>query len=288
MTLESMTGFGRADGVVGDADVVAELKSLNGKQLKLTIRCPSWLSYLEPTLEAAIKKFFRRGSIYLHLNFEKNENSSIQVNHERLEALIRAFSARGLNEQPLCLVPGVIEENQRPSLSESDEATLQGIVADAIKDLKTAREREGEAVTAVLMTIIDSLDHQRASIAQHYVDHRKEAESRLKARLNELAEGDGNLASLDPLLFSREIALHLDRVDIREELDRLSLHLAEAKTIIEGGTGARGRKLEFTAQEIGREINTTGSKSQYYPISRAVIEMKTLLDQFKEQVANIE
>ena len=76
--------------------------------------------------------------------------------------------------------------------------------------------------------------------------------------------------------------------DLREELDRLSLHLAEAKTIIEGGTGARGRKLEFTAQEIGREINTTGSKSQYYPISRAVIEMKTLLDQFKEQVANIE
>ena len=288
MTLQSMTGFGRAENTIGDSRVSVEAKSVNGKQLKVTFRCPSWLSYLEPTLESEIKKIFRRGSLYLHLNFEKTEAASIQVNHERLEALMRAFSARGLNEQPLCLVPGVIEENQRPSLNEDEESVVRTLVLAALKDLQHARAREGEAVTGVLLDILNGLDAERSSIANHHIEHRREVESRMHSRLKELSESDGALASLDPVLVSREIALHIDRVDIREELDRLRLHITEAKSLIENSEGPRGRKLEFMAQEIGREINTTGSKSQYFPISKSVIEMKTLLDQFKEQVANIE
>ena len=96
MTLQSMTGFGRQETTIGEASLAVELKSVNNKQLKLTLRCPSWLSYLEPSLESAVKATFRRGTIYLNLNFERSESSAIQVNHERLEALMRAFSARGL------------------------------------------------------------------------------------------------------------------------------------------------------------------------------------------------
>lgn len=288
MTLESMTGFGRKEGSIGDASVAVELKSVNNKQLKLTLRCPAWLSYLEPRFEAAIRRAIRRGTIYMHLNFDRVESAAIQVNHERLEALMRAFSARGLNEQPLCLVPGVIEENQRPTLSEEDETLLEAFLEDAIVSLSEARSTEGQAVSEVLLKIIKDLELERLAIADYYLEHRREAEGKLKSRLDELSEGDAGLPAIDPLLFSREITLHLDRVDIREELDRLKLHLDEAVNIIQAGSGARGRKLEFMAQEIGREINTTGSKSQYYPISKSVIEMKTLLDQFKEQVANVE
>ena len=288
MSLDSMTGFGRAEATIGDASVCIEVKTVNGKQLKLTFRCPSWLSYLEPSIESEIKKRFRRGTVYLNLNFEKLESGSIQVNHERLEALIRAFSARGLNEQPLCLVPGVIEENQRPTLKKEDEVALKALIEAALDDLSGARSREGGAVTSVLLDIVSALDSERSSIEELYVEHRREAELKLSGRLKELSESDGALASLDPLLLSREIALHVDRVDIREELDRLRLHFAEVRALIQEGEGPRGRKLEFMAQEIGREINTTGSKSQHYPISKSVIEMKTLLDQFKEQVANIE
>ena len=148
--------------------------------------------------------------------------------------------------------------------------------------------REGAAVEEVLVEMLKKLDEERLGIEQHYVDHRREAEEKLKSRLDELSERDGAIGAADPLLLSREIALHVDRVDIREELDRLKLHFSEALKIIREGEGPRGRKLEFMAQEMGREINTTGSKSQYFPISKAVIEMKTLLEQFKEQVANIE
>ena len=288
MTLQSMTGFGRQETAIGEASLAVELKSVNNKQLKLTLRCPSWLSYLEPSLEAAVKATFRRGTIYLNLNFERSESSAIQVNHERLEALMRAFSARGLNNQPLCLVPGVVEENQRQGLTEEEESLLLEGVRAAIKDLEKARMREGAAVQEVLVEMMKKLDEERVGIEQHYIDHRREAEEKLKNRLDELSERDGAIGATDPLLLSREIALHVDRVDIREELDRLKLHFSEAIKIIREGEGPRGRKLEFMAQEIGREINTTGSKSQYFPISKAVIEMKTLLEQFKEQVANIE
>ena len=288
MTLQSMTGFGREERAIGEASLAVELKSVNNKQLKLTLRCPSWLSYLEPSLEAAVKAAFRRGTIYLNLNVERSESSAVQVNHERLEALMRAFSARGLNNQPLCLVPGVVEENQRQALTDEEESQLLKGVEAAILDLKQARMREGAAVEEVLVEMLKKLDEERLGIEQHYVDHRREAEEKLKSRLDELSERDGALGAADPLLLSREIALHVDRVDIREELDRLKLHFSEALKIIREGEGPRGRKLEFMAQEMGREINTTGSKSQYFPISKAVIEMKTLLEQFKEQVANIE
>ena len=288
MTLQSMTGFGREETSIGEAGLAVELKSVNNKQLKLTIRCPSWLSYLEPALEAAIKATFRRGTIYLNLSFERSESSAIQVNHERLEALMRAFSARGLNNQPLCLVPGVVEENQRQGLTEEEESLLLKGVKVAILDLEKARMREGAAVEEVLVEMLKKLEQERVGIEQYYTDHRREAEEKLKNRLAELSERDGAIGSADPLLLSREIALHVDRVDIREELDRLKLHFSEAMKLIRESEGPRGRKLEFMAQEIGREINTTGSKSQYFPISKAVIEMKTLLEQFKEQVANIE
>ena len=201
---------------------------------------------------------------------------------------MRAFSARGLNNQPLCLVPGVVEENQRQGLTDEEESHLLKGVEAAILDLEQARMREGAAVEEVLVEMLKKLDEERLGIEQHYVDHRREAEEKLKSRLDELSERDGALGAADPLLLSREIALHVDRVDIREELDRLKLHFSEALKIIREGEGPRGRKLEFMAQEMGREINTTGSKSQYFPISKAVIEMKTLLEQFKEQVANIE
>ena len=284
MTLQSMTGFGRQETTIGEASLAVELKSVNNKQLKLTLRCPSWLSYLEPSLESAVKATFRRGTIYLNLNFERSESSAIQVNHERLEALMRAFSARGLNNQPLCLVPGVVEENQRQGLTEEEESLLLEGVRAAIQDLEKARMREGAAVQEVLVEMLKKLDEERVGIENHYVDHRREAEEKLKSRLEELSERDGAIGATDPLLLSREIALHVDRVDIREELDRLKLHFSEAIKIILEGEGPRGRKLEFMAQEIGREINTTGSKSQYFPISKAVIEMKTLLSSSKSRL----
>ena len=244
MTLQSMTGFGRQETTIGEASLAVELKSVNNKQLKLTLRCPSWLSYLEPSLESAVKATFRRGTIYLNLNFERSESSAIQVNHERLEALMRAFSARGLNNQPLCLVPGVVEENQRQGLTEEEESLLLEGVRAAIQDLEKARMREGAAVQEVLVEMMKKLDEERVGIENHYVDHRREAEEKLKNRLEELSERDGAIGATDPLLLSREIALHVDRVDIREELDRLKLHFSEAIKIIlegEGPTGAEAR-----------------------------------------------
>ena len=196
MTLQSMTGFGRQETAIGEASLAVELKSVNNKQLKLTLRCPSWLSYLEPSLEAAVKATFRRGTIYLNLNFERSESSAIQVNHERLEALMRAFSARGLNNQPLCLVPGVVEENQRQGLTDEEESHLLEGVKAAILDLEKARMREGAAVQEVLVEMMKKLDEERVGIEQHYVDHRREAEEKLKSRLDELSERDGAIGAL--------------------------------------------------------------------------------------------
>ena len=264
MTLQSMTGFGRQETTIGEASLAVELKSVNNKQLKLTLRCPSWLSYLEPSLESAVKATFRRGTIYLNLNFERSESSAIQVNHERLEALMRAFSARGLNNQPLCLVPGVVEENQRQGLTEEEESLLLEGVRAAIQDLEKARMREGAAVQEVLVEMMKKLDEERVGIEKHYVDHRREAEEKLKSRLEELSERDGAIGATDPLLLSREIALHVDRVDIREELDRLKLHFSEAIKIILEGEGPRGGSSSLWLKRLGvRSIPPARSLSTF-------------------------
>ena len=286
---QSMTGFGRSEALIGEMTIRVEIKSVNNKQLKSTLRMPSWLNYLETTLESELKKSFKRGSFFAQLSAERNnEEGQIVVNHEKLEALMRAFSARGLNQQPLCLVPGVIEENQRPTLTEQDELEVVNVFRSALTDLKDSRLTEGAALRTVLLATLKSLDEERQSIFESYADHKDTMESKLKARLAELEEREGGLQSLDPLLMSRELALHVDRVDIREELDRLSMHIAEAAKILDTTEGPCGRKLEFMAQEMGREVNTTGSKSQSYQISKSVVEMKTFLEQFREQIANVE
>ena len=286
---QSMTGFGRGEALIGEMTVRVEIKSVNNKQMKSTLRMPSWLNYLETAFESELKKSFKRGSFFASVSAERNEEAQVAVNHEKLEALMRAFSARGLNQQPLCLVPGVIEENQRPTLTEGEEVDVLKVFRAALTDLEASRRKEGEALTLVLVNTLESLDQERQCIYDSYTEHKENMETKLKVRLAELSERDGALQqSLDPLLISRELALHVDRVDIREELDRLSMHIREATSILEEAQGPCGRKLEFMAQEMGREVNTTGSKSQSYQISKAVVEMKTYLEQFREQIANIE
>lgn len=294
MPLSSMTGFGRAEGALGDWSWAVEARSVNGRNLEVRFRGPPTLEGLDRAAREAAQGRFQRGQVNLGLQASKAETArGVRVNTEQLEAYL-ALAARyveaGQVAQPtiegLLALRGVLDnggpEESPEDLEKLQAAVLASLIA-ALDALKANRLEEGAALTEVLRGLIDRIEALVGLAESEAATQPLFLKEKFTRRLEELL-GDRNLSE-DRIV--QEAAILAQKADVREELDRLKSHVQAARALI-AGEGASGRKLDFLAQEFMREANTLCSKSGANALTALGLELKAVVDQLREQVQNVE
>jgi uncharacterized protein (TIGR00255 family) len=283
--IRSMTGFGAAERQGAGVVASAEVKSTNGRFLKLSMRLPPALSAREQDLEALVRTRLRRGSATLKIELRQEKPSAVvKVDEEVVKAYQEIFRRLGVSEEPLATLPGVLVGG-REEVDDEAFAVVRKAVEAALDELVIMRQREGKSLAAFLGGICDRIEELAREVRSRAPSVVLEYRDRLHTRITALVEGFGT--AIDAQLVAREVALFADRCDITEELDRLGSHVAQVRELLTRGEEA-GRTLDFLSQEMVREANTTGSKSADASLGRLVVQLKTEIERFKEQVANDE
>jgi uncharacterized protein (TIGR00255 family) len=295
MTLKSMTGFARADGVHGDVAWHWEVRSVNGRNLELRLRLPTGFEAVEIRARALAQEKLARGNCTLSLWVKRETGQTeIRLNETVLRqaqaVAQRAHDLTGLKLprlDTLLSMRGVVEAVEGEESEEAQAALHHALIASlaqALEQLVGARAGEGERLQAVIEKQLDAIGGlvERATGAS--ARQPEAVAARLAEQIARLTETS---ASLDPDRLHQEALLLAAKADIQEELDRLSAHLAAARELMASNQPV-GRKFEFLAQEFNREANTLCSKAADVEISRTGLELKTVIDQLREQVQNIE
>jgi len=284
--VQSMTGFGLGRAETPGAEVTAEAHSVNGRFLKINIKAPPTLSSREAELEALVRDRLRRGSVNLSIFVKWTDPARLTaINTDVALAYKAAFERLGLPTAVVGLLPGVLDTGAATNVSDAEWQAICRAVAMALNELSEMRAREGATTAEALLSICDRIEEIRAAVLRRAPDVAQEYRQKLHARLSVLI-GNGT-AGVDPELVAREVAVFADRCDVTEELDRLAAHLRQVRTLLAEGADV-GRRLDFLAQEMLREVNTIGSKSADGTLAHAVVDLKSLIEQLKEQVANVE
>jgi uncharacterized protein (TIGR00255 family) len=295
MSLHSMTGFARVQGAVASFRYAWELKSVNAKGLDLRLRAPPDFDSVEIKAREKIAARLARGSIFANLAARREDESQIaRLNRPALDALLAALAERPppANIGPATLdgllaVRGVVEIVE-PELSEAERAELEARILqsldEALDALVASRKAEGEALAEVLRRRLDRISTLAAQADAAPARQPEAILARLKQQVARILE---NAEGLDPTRLHQEAALLAVRGDIREELDRLKAHVESASKLLVSG-GPVGRRLDFLAQELGRETNTLCAKSNDTGLTAIGLELKIEVEQLREQVQNIE
>ena len=295
MGLSSMTGFARADGTSAGHRWTWEARSVNGKGLDLRLRLPPGFDRLDAAVRDRAAKRLVRGSCSITLTLTREGPlTRLRVNEDVLAAVIAAMNAiSGRIDAAAPTLDGIL--NIRGVLetvdSEDDgdaraalDADLMAGIETVLTDLVAARGAEGAAIAEVLAGHLDRIAALTAA-AEACPARQPEA---IRARLaRQVADLVGAVPALDPQRLHQEAALLATRADIREELDRLSAHIAQARQMLAAG-GPVGRRLDFLAQEFNRETNTLCSKSNDRELTAIGLDLKAAVDQLREQIQNIE
>ena len=294
-----MTGFGDASEQVDGVHYAVELRSVNNRLFKATIRLPDPMAGLEAELEVYLRKRLTRGSVTLVGSLRDPGASAAQTVNEGallayLDHLDKMYDRFGKKERTLTIdltallaLPGVLEPADESELLKRVRPVLLRLVDKAIERLVTMRVTEGAIIARDLRRQAEVIGRKLADIRQRAPEVVEEYHQRLKERVEEMlrrAELSTNQVDL-----VREVAVYADRSDIAEELSRLAGHIEQMNQMMDEAEGEpAGRTLDFLAQEMLREANTIASKSNDALISRAVVEVKSAIDRIKEQAANIE
>lgn len=295
MALSSMTGFARTNGSSGPYAFEWELKSVNAKGLDVRLRLPQGWDEVEAFAKKRAGELLSRGTVYANLTVKRADaGQAIRVNEDVLAAIVdvaASLSGRIDAVAPsidgLLAIKGVIEVVE-PERDEAEDKAARDAAAAAfdvaLKNLVEMRRREGTALGQILNQRVDEIE-QLAARAEASPGRKPEA---IKARLAE------QVASLletsdrfDADRLAQEALLIAAKADVREELDRIASHIAQAREML-GKGGPAGRRLDFLAQEFHREVNTCCSKSNDIELTNIGLELKTVVEQFREQVQNLE
>jgi len=295
MALSSMTGFARSHGASGPYAFEWELKSVNAKGFDLRMRLPPGWDDLEALTKKRASQVLSRGTVYANLNVRRTAAAStIRVNEEVLASIVKVagtlagkLDAVAPSIDGLLGIKGVIEVVEPESSEAEDVAAKEAATAafeQAITDLVEMRRREGISLGQILSQRMDEIE-QLAKKAEAAPGRKPEA---IKARLaDQIAALLESSDRFDPDRLNQEALLMAAKADIREELDRIASHIAQAREMIARG-GPVGRRLDFLAQEFNREVNTCCSKSNDVELTNIGREMKNVVEQFREQVQNLE
>lgn len=295
MALSSMTGFARSHGTSGPYTFEWELKSVNAKGFDFRMRLPSGWDDIELTARKRATELLSRGTVYANLNIKRSSAASnIRVNEDVLAAVVKIagqlaarIDAVAPSIDGLLSIKGVIEVAE-PEANEAEEQAARVAVAasfeQALASLIDMRKREGATLGDILKQRLDQIE-QLAGQAEKAPGRQPEAiRTRLAEQIAVLLDSSDRFDS-DRL--NQEALLMATKADIREELDRIASHLSQARSLLDKG-GAVGRRLDFLAQEFNREVNTCCSKSNDLELTNTGLEMKNVVEQFREQVQNLE
>jgi uncharacterized protein (TIGR00255 family) len=288
----SMTGYGKAIAEFPDKKVNVEIKSLNSKAMDLSMRVAP--SYREKEMETRkeINTAIERGKVDFVLWIEKKDSAAdaTHINQNLVAEYYRQIKeiSDKLNIpvpedwfQTLLKMPDVLSANDTSELSDEEWSVTHQAITNAINHLVDFRKQEGAALEKKLREKIENIGNLLGSIEPYEKDRVEKIKSRIMDSLKKYLDVD-----YDQNRFEQELIYYIEKLDISEEKQRLSNHLKYFITTIEGGHG-QGKKLGFIAQEMGREINTLGSKSNQAEMQKIVVQMKDELEQIKEQVLNI-
>lgn len=293
--LASMTGFTRASVTNNNITYNLEIRSLNGKYFKSTIKLPEQLACYEPKIEQILRENLIRGSIVFSLRLRDNsETASLEVNSGAVKGYLQALKqiVHEHKEHPitidlsnLLMLPGVCQYPE-PDVArlEQELQIITDLTNQALKQLWNMRYQEGQTIKLDLAKHCQNIEVALNDIKECAPQVIQDYAQRLRQRVGKLlSEAE---VELDKESLIREVAIFAERADINEELSRLASHLAQFQTVIEGKEHA-GRTLEFLAQEMLRETNTIGSKANNAKIALRVVEIKGHIDRIKEQVMNV-
>lgn len=287
-----MTGFGRGVAEQAGLRATVDIRAVNHRFLDLKLRGASIPPAVEEAVASKVRAAVDRGAVSVSINVARIaggggapgptiDPAAAAVAHAQLTALSNRLGLPGPDLALVLAQPGVVSSGERP---DDDPPVIPALDA-ALVQLEQMRNAEGKALSTELGARFDELVALRTQVATLASTVPQQLTKRLQERLARLLEGQDT--GIDPNRLAQEVALLADRSDITEELVRLSSHLDQARTLI-SGAGAVGRRLDFLVQEIGRELNTIGSKSTITEISAAIVDGKAVLEKVREQVQNVE
>ena len=286
---KSMTGFGKAEITIDNKKFTAEIRSLNSKQLDLSIKVPAAYRAAEYELRNIASQMLVRGKIDITVTVETTDTeTSAQINRDLFRAYLRqvtdALAYSGIDADYDAIVPAVLKmpnviSSDTASAPEAELKAIKDAVTEAAKRLDAFREQEGATLIADLLRRVDKIEAYRNEITPFEQSRADVIRTRIRENIEKLGiEADNNR-------LEQEMIFYIEKLDITEEKVRLQNHCKYFREVAENEPQA-GRKLGFIAQEMGREINTTGSKSNQAEMQNIVVKMKDELEQIKEQVLN--
>lgn len=288
--VKSMTGFGKADKQIENKKFTVEVKSLNSKGADISVRMPSIYRSKEIQLRKLITSTLERGKIDIYISFENlSAQSKVKINESVVSSYIdqlkKITEGAQIPSDEILSVAMRLPDTTSTSVENVDESEwdqVLEVVKEALADLTSFREDEGVSLRDDLLNNIAIIEKSREETLQ-YVDERiKTVRERIEENLSKITLAKG----IDNDRFEQELVYYMEKFDINEEQIRLSQHCIYFREMLESDS-AMGKKLGFIAQEIGREVNTMGSKANHKEIQRLVVNMKDALEKIKEQMLNI-
>ena len=290
--IKSMTGYGRAKLSKDDREYQIEIKSVNHRYLDISVRIPKQLSYLEETIKKEIAKKVKRGKIDVFVTFENNslEGKEIKINTELAKAYIDELKKLAEKENILSDIQ-VTEISKYTDVlniqsSQDDEKITEEVletITIATDNLVQMRETEGNKISEDLLKRLNIINKKVEEIAKLSTGLIEEYVVKLEERINEILKNQ----EIDKTRLAQEVVIYADKCSIEEEVTRLNSHISQFKNLLNSNE-AIGKKLDFIIQEMNRETNTIGSKANNLEITNGVIDIKTEIENIREQVQNIE
>lgn len=298
MSVASMTGYARAEGRDTQVTWVWEAKSVNGRGLEIRCRLPSGHDALEVAAREVANRKLKRGNLQLSLNVSRvAEAPALRVNHELLNQILTLVDDIGASHQNIAparwdgilaikgvLEPSEAEDDDAEATRAAREAAMKTTLEQTLDQLVTMRTAEGTRIAQVLRDQLDEIAVLANRAGATAALRPETVRERLRHQVAAVLEA---APALPEERVAQEVALIAVKADVREELDRLRAHVAAARELI-AASGAVGRKLDFLSQEFNREANTLCSKSADVELTRVGLDLKAVIDQFREQVQNIE
>ncbi len=300
MTLNSMTGFAESHGAYGTMRWRWEVKSVNGRGLDLRLRMPPGFDSVDTAARPLTASRFKRGTVQASLTLENAENArGLRIDAVALAAAVKiareVAAETGLppaRVDGLLALKGVIAQDEILTLTAQERAARDAAVLEslalALDNLSKSRIEEGLKLRHVFAALLGEISDLVMAATKLAALQPQQLRDRLQGQLNDLLSANAPLSSqLSEERLAQEVALLALRADVREELDRLSAHVHEARVLLDSGESV-GRKLDFLSQEFNREANTLCSKSSDIQLTRTGLALKAAIDQFREQAQNVE
>lgn len=291
--IKSMTGFGRCEVSEGDRKITVEMKSVNHRYLDVSMKMPKKLNFFDSSIRAILKKYIQRGKVDVYISYEDlNEGNEVLTYHPGIAARYMEYF-RQMEEQfglkndiqvsVLARCPEVLVMEEQKEDEKEIWHLLEQAVCGACERFVEARVHEGEALKDDLIQKLDEILDTVAFVEERFPQILLEYRQKLEAKVRELLAD----AQIDENRLVTEVTIFADKICVDEEIVRLRSHVEAMKAALQAG-GSIGRKLDFIAQEMNREANTTLSKANDLEVSSRAIDLKTAIEKVREQIQNIE